>query len=274
LEYAQEAWDESHTGGLLSLSRRILKNRLSLGFTYDLRNVRIFDAASAPLDVQNLAGNNLVSAVRADASWNTRDHNFHPSTGWYIKTGSSLAGGIFGGDHAFYKLDVDARRYFPLYHTRTLSRHHASYAVALELRARAAAVNGYGSGADDSVPFFERFTAGGIGTLRGFDYRTVGPKENNVPIGGKVRLLGSAEVTFPLQENAIRGGIFLEAGNVWTEDNEVELDWNDLKKSWGVGLQILTPLSPLPIKIYWAWIIDQKPGDDSERVSFTFGFPF
>ena len=131
-------------------------------------------------------------------------------------------------------------------------------------------------GDSDSVPVYERLFAGGIGTIRGFDYRTVSPRFPDLygdEVGGEFRLLETAELTFPLggEDVPLRGALFFDMGNVWADPSDFDID--DQKKAWGFGLIILIPAGAggFPFKIYWGYPISPEDTDDVERVSFTFG---
>ncbi len=278
-ESSRRTWQEDRNGGSVGLSKRfqVRDSRTSVGLRYTIKDIFIhnIDEATAPAAVTAIEGDNLISSAALDFTWNTRDNNRFPSRGWYVRAGAESAGGPFGGDHDFYKTSFDGRFYVPLYRTKPKSRRLPSYYTVLELRARPAWISPYGRNEDEGVPIFERYFAGGIGTLRGFDYRSVGPQDSDDnAIGGNFRLLGSAELTFPLQGNDFRGALFFDVGNVWEDYDDFAFDSAELKQSYGFGLHMMTPISPYPIEIYWSSIVDRQEGDRSQRVQFTFGFPF
>lgn len=68
-----------------------------------------------------------------------------------------------GGDLEFFKLTYSNNSYFPL-----------SNSTALHLRGRFGYADSYGD--IDQLPFFENFLSGGIGSVRGFENSTLGPK--------------------------------------------------------------------------------------------------
>jgi outer membrane protein insertion porin family len=49
------------------------------------------------------------------------------------------------------------------------------------------------------LPFFKNFYAGGIGSVRGFDSSSLGPRDpaTNEALGGDKRVIGNAELLFP-----------------------------------------------------------------------------
>ena len=53
-------------------------------------------------------------------------------------------------------------------------------------------------GDSDTVPVFDRFFAGGLGTVRGFNFRRVGPIESGSAVGGASMAIVNLEYTFAL----------------------------------------------------------------------------
>jgi outer membrane protein insertion porin family len=151
--------------------------------SYQLYRTKISDVASeASADLQAEVGSNTVSVPGLSFSWDTRDSRFDPMRGLFLFTSGDLAGGIFGADRDFYRLQAGGSYYLP----------HLDLLV-LESRVRAGIVDAYGE--DDEVPIFERFFGGGAGTIRGFEERRVGPRDrfSNDPIGGEALLVGTLE---------------------------------------------------------------------------------
>ncbi|MBT3980171.1 MAG: BamA/TamA family outer membrane protein [Bacteriovoracaceae bacterium] len=85
--------------------------------------------------------------------------------------------------------------------------------------------------ASNNTPFFEKFYAGGMGTIRGH-------KENSVTPSGSVaggNFLASANLTysFPLVEDIVRGVVFIEAANVSSDIT----DFSNFKVVAGAGVR-------------------------------------
>src|SRR5699024_7224082 len=94
-------------------------------------------------------------------STSTLNRGVMPDRGWSSSVGLELAPP--GSDYTFYKLNVEGQYYFHITNKWTL---------------RAKADVGYGSGYGDEkmLPFFENYYAGGIGSVRGFRSRSLGPR--------------------------------------------------------------------------------------------------
>ncbi|MGD9946011.1 MAG: outer membrane protein assembly factor BamA [Burkholderiaceae bacterium] len=132
-------------------------------------------------------------------------------------------------------------------------------------------------------PLFKNFYAGGIGSVRGFYPSWLGPKDNEpligggtreVPIGGQMRLVGSAEFIFPLPgtgaDRTIRSFFFLDAGNVYRQGDSISL--SDLRFSTGIGLNWLSPIGPLKLSL--AFPLRKRETDRTQRIQFQIGTGF
>src|SRR3989338_8725642 len=122
-------------------------------------------------------------------------------------------GGIFGGDVDILKYSWGLDKYFSPIEKQVL-----------ELSFDIGTIQRY----DDTTrgPVFERYFAGGS-NLRGFSLRGVGPRDAaGNPIGGNSIVLGSAEYSFPLYRDVIRGAVFYDTGNV--EEDDFSWDFGNL----------------------------------------------
>ncbi len=136
---------------------------------------------------------------------------------------------------------------------------------------QAGIVQPYGKSAD--VPIFERFYAGGFGSVRGFDFRGVGPHVGTISIGGETRVVGNVEYTFPLTMELLRGVVFYDVGTVYRFAEDTDLA--GLRHAVGFGLRLTVPqLGPIPLAFDWAWALNPQRGDEEEVFSFSIGAVF
>ena len=164
------------------------------------------------------------------------------------------------------------RQYFPL------SR---SWTLGLNMQI------GYGDTYGDEIyPFFKNFYAGGIGSVRGFESSSLGPRDvNGDNLGGDREFVFSAELLTPLPgaDRTLRGLLFFDAGNVWgyrgrrVSPQEVvyeheDLDFGNLRYSVGFGIAWISPLGPLKFSL--AFPLNEKEGDDTQRFQFQIGTGF
>ena len=126
------------------------------------------------------------------------------------------------------------------------------------------------------LPFFKNFYAGGIGSVRGFDSNSLGPRDTatNEAIGGNKRLIGNAELLFPVpgmgRDNSMRMSGFIDAGNVWGYDSKFSL--GSMRYSAGLALAWNSPMGPL--KFSFANPFNKKTEDKIQRLQFQMGSVF
>lgn len=197
-------------------------------------------------------------------SRNTLDSNRDPSSGARHDFSITLAG--LGGDNNFTKLEHDSTWYFPLGEKEKW---------VLSYRSRQGWVNEYGS--SEFVPISERFFAGGTTTVRGYDNRDIGPKENRFlfwggrdSVGGKLRVVNNFETKYKLNERLRLYG-FVDAGGVWATVDD--FDASDIRYSAGLGIGVDVPMMG-PIRIDYGIPINPDEDQGSGRLHLMTGFRF
>jgi translocation and assembly module TamA len=117
------------------------------------------------------------------------------------------------------------------------------------------------SGNFDKVPPTWRFFAGGDRSVRGYDYQSLGPTdEDGKSIGGSRLLTGSVEMDWRIRERW-SGALFLDAGNVG-EDNLL----SDLPWSLGFGARWYSPVGPIRVDLAFP-----QQGDNDFRLHISMG---
>lgn len=169
----------------------------------------------------------------------TRDNIYNPTQGHRYSFTAEHAG--FGGDFTYNKYMANGQQYYPLGHAHVL-------ALRLNL--------GY---SNKLLPSFSQFQIGGQSTLRGY-------KDNQFK--GSRMVDGSIEYQFPVVSK-VRGALFFDYGDAWKGQNwpwqKLE-DGFTLHHSYGVGVQIQTPVGPLRL--------DYGIGSDGGRTNFSIGGTF
>ncbi|VVE28242.1 membrane protein [Pandoraea morbifera] len=135
---------------------------------------------------------------------------------------------------------------------------------------------GYGHGmGGQPFPIFKNYFAGGIGSVRGYEPSSLGPKDTNgEPLGGASKLIGNVELTFPLPgtgyDRTLRIFTFFDGGNVF--DNGQAITLNNLRYSYGFGLSWISPIGPL--KLSMGFPLAKKTGDQYQKFQFQVGTSF
>ena len=229
------------------------------GYRLTSDNITDIQLATASYYVQQQAGLTTTSGLTATLVRNTLDDIMFPSKGSKDSVSVTYTGGFLGGNTSFTKTDVSASWYYSL-----------PLETVLGLYGKA----GYLSSNDGSkVPIYERYTLGGMGTLRG--QRDIGPRQdsagNSVETGGD--LIGgltwmgySVEFVFPLIRNAgMKGVLFYDTGNAW----ESGYDFGNMRQTAGVGVRWYSPIGPL--RLEYGFVLDQRAGESGGRFEFTLG---
>jgi translocation and assembly module TamA len=117
-----------------------------------------------------------------------------------------------------------------------------------------------------SVPDTILFRAGGDGSVRGYDYRTLGPTRNDAVVGGRVLMTGSVELEHPLTAKlpGLLGAVFVDAGNAADH-------WRDLRPvfGYGVGLHYRSPIGPLRVDVAYGHEVKEVRLHVSVGVTFS-----
>src|SRR5262249_22489304 len=130
----------------------------------------------------------------------------------------------------------------------------------LMLNGQADIANGFGG---KQLPVWKNYYAGGIGSGRGFENGTLGPRDpvTDDALGGNRRLIGNAEVLFAMPgmglEKSVRLSAFVDAGNVWGYGTKVSA--SDMRYSIGFAVSWNSPFGPL--KFSFADPLRSKPDD-------------
>jgi outer membrane protein insertion porin family len=126
----------------------------------------------------------------------------------------------------------------------------------------------------DTVPFFEKFFLGGPRSFRGFEYRGVGPRIDDIPIGDETFWRGTVDYSFPVMIPEIRlQGIF-EFGDIQRRISDYSS--NSVRTAAGAGLllrlQILEQV--IPVNLYFLEALEKEREDRDRVFTFMLGYDF
>ena len=218
--------------------------------------------------VNQFGDNNLNYLAKVGWGRDTRDSFLWPTKGRVSRINLEVA--LPGSDIQYGRIVASQQFFWPLSKTFTLA-----------LNGEIGAVQSYGS--TSSVPFFQNFYLGGIGSVRGFETGSIGPRDElNDAYGATRRAIVNAEVLFPFpgmkDDKTLRMSGFVDAGTLWGGDYATAADgkplsWQDnLRYSTGVALSWLSPLGPM--KFSFAYPLKKEEGDQIQRFQFTLGTVF
>jgi outer membrane protein insertion porin family len=250
-------FDEKRLGFSLNFAKAFTEFVRS-GIGYTLERVKLDDIEEdAHPDVTKFAGNTTLSRARWFISRDSRDSVINPAKGSVASLQTELVGSVLGGDEDYYILASSYSKYF------TFVKNHT-----VEFRIRLSTADAFSG--SDNVPVFDRFYAGGLGTVRGFNVRRVGPKGGGDAIGGNTLTIVNLEYTWPIIEN-FKGAVFLDVGQVDPDSYHVE--FGDFAMSTGPGVKIKTPIGP--IALYYGFPFANRDTEDKNgRFEFSFSRGF
>lgn len=109
--------------------------------------------------------------------------------------------------------------------------------------------------------------------MRGYDNSSIGPRDaNNAFLGGDKRLVANAELLFPMpgygKEKSVRLSAFVDGGIIYGVPTEIP-GTDGARYSTGIALTWISPVGPL--KMSYAWPLDEQAGDRLQRFQFTLG---
>lgn len=124
-------------------------------------------------------------------------------------------------------------------------------------------------------PVFKNFYSGGLGSVRGFDQGTLGPRDvTGASLGGPKKLTFNTELIAPFpgagNDRTLRVFTFFDVGNVYGDGEKMRL--SDMRASVGVGLSWISPLGPL--RLAYANPVRKYAGDRIQKLQFQIGTSF
>ena len=254
----REHYDDDRVGG-----RVVFGHRFSDIYTgtvgLRLENIDINHVEDKPIratEILEEQGNHNLTSVTLAVRRDTTTGGILPSKGTNTQLAWESVGAI-GGDYTFQRFTLSHDQYY------TLGADLLDRKTILSLHGDAGYITG-------DAPFFERFYGGGINSIRGFQFRGVTPRSgpDDDRIGGDFSLTGTAEVSYPLYEESVRGVVFVDAGTV-----ESDFQVGTVRSSIGTGVRVTLPfLGQIPIAIDFAVPLTKDDKDDVQILSFSLGF--
>ncbi|HEY2409285.1 MAG TPA: outer membrane protein assembly factor BamA [Polyangiaceae bacterium] len=295
-------FSQTSRGGGLTFGYPLLEPELYASMTYTLELDRVSTQTTSTLlgtssavsvftrlPLANLFNDGYTSSVRPALTFDTRDNRLFPTSGIYLYASSELASTLFGSENRFLKHHVVGRFYYPL---------GSGFVVKLNLDGAHVT-----SPSSEGVPIFARLFLGGILDVRGFRFRTIGPRVgltsttdpnsppifNGANIGGNLSYYQNLELEFPIVDSVgVRGVLFTDAGNAWNLERNycdaggVAIQYKavspcftglsslaTLRTSWGFGIRWFSPLGPL--RFEWGFPFAPLPYEETNVFEFTIG---
>ena len=275
-DYQSSYYDELRAGFEIYFRKRLFELVEGRLF-YSFEDVLIGDIENTPrtewirndsaYDETSREIKRTISKVGLTLSRDTRDVILFPTEGSIFSIRKEFAGGVFGGDADYGRLELQGARFFQTFDAME---------QVLTISGKAGTLGKF-DGNDANVPFFDKFFLGGPYNLRGWDYRDAGPKDETdqeEPIGGNSITYASLEYTFKIAD-PLRFAFFYDAGYLREGDFKLtpgsgDEDWHD---NWGLGIRIMVMGMPLRLDLGFP-LSDPSGKDSSSQFHFSGGTRF
>ncbi|MGB9893932.1 MAG: outer membrane protein assembly factor BamA, partial [Candidatus Saccharicenans sp.] len=199
-------------------------------------------------------GKYFVSAIEPVIYRSTIDSPLTPTRGTMYSASFRFAGSFLGGDVHLIRPKVELSRYQPFISNHVLG-FHIEYQIVKPMGGH-------------TVPYWERFFLGGEQSIRGYEYFTIGPRdENNYLIGGEKSLVANFEYIIPFGGGALFGILFYDVGNSLLSSEKFSL--KNMYTSTGLEIRVFIPALRVPFRLIFAYNNRKIYADDS---NFAFRF--
>jgi outer membrane protein insertion porin family len=199
-------------------------------------------------EIKDVEGGSWLTSVKGTIVRDKTDSRWLPSEGNRLQIAWEQFGAL-GGDYTFSKLTGNFDQY---------------WTVSKDVFDRKHIIG--------DAPVFEKFYGGGLGSVRGFEYRGISPRAGmrGDRVGGDFTMLANTEYSFPLFGKTLRGVTFLDMGTV--EDNFGLSSW---RSAFGVGVRLyIQYFGSIPLSFDLAFPATKNSEDDTQIFSFSFGTTF
>lgn len=251
-------WEETRIGDRVTFGKR-LDNNWTLflsgrGEDVNIHNVK--DEALRAPEVIKAQGHTTVTGAGPAVRYDTTNRGPLQSKGVLGELSYERVGAL-GGQVNFNKFSFNFDQFYTVYE----DLFDRKTILSLKL----------GSGYIDSssAPIFERYYLGGFGSVRGFQFRGISPRSgpDNDPIGGTFFMTTSAELSYPIYTDMLRGVLFVDGGT-----NELQAGLDNYRLAVGFGFRVVFPFAQqAPLAIDFGFPIVKNDQDETQLISFSFG---
>lgn len=290
--------DEYRRGGSLAVGRYLdQRNDMRLEFDYTVEDTGLNSVDTYKLRLMGgqLYRNGLTSTGGLSLVIDKRNNRINATRGVFLTASSNLSGGfrrsdeelvsIFGGDFNFYELRMNFRAYQPVIKSeRLIFKYNGT-------------LGHIGSTDGTVLPFIHRYRAGGINSVRGYDWYTLGPfirasgyknssrstfvgiddptaADDRLIVGGTETWINNFELEAPIIKQAgVSTVIFFDAGNTFGDPwGEGHINPMELRFAYGFGVRWFSPMGPL--RFEWGFPINPQPDERKAVFDFSIGSLF
>ena len=291
--------NEISRGGNLGIGRYLdAKDDQKLELVYSVNESNL--VGLAPYKARLFGGELYEQGVSSSGglvySLDKRNNRINATKGFMGSLSGTLTGGwrandeevvsLFGGDFNYYELKANLRTYYPLVKSEALI---FKYNVTL---------GHMGSTDGNIIPWSQRYRMGGITSIRGYDWYSLGPSirasgyragnhvlawqgsddptaaDDKLVIGGTRSWVNNFEIEAPIVRQAgISTVVFFDVGNAYGDVwGHGAIDPTDVRSAYGFGIRRFSPRGPL--RFEWGFPVAPYPDERRSVFDFSMGSLF
>ncbi len=279
--------DEYQRGGSVEIGRYLdARDDLRLALEYTIEDVGLtsLDAFRERMVGGELYRNGITSSVGLSFNIDKRNNRINATKGVYASLSTSLAGGLrlneeevlslLGGEFNFVESKANIRFFQPLIPNSDM--------LVFRVNSTVGAIH---STDGRVIPFIHRYRAGGINSVRGFNWFSLGPSMRGLPwtssgaddpirgddeiiVGGTEIWVNNIEIESPIVKAAgISVVAFFDAGNAFGDPwGGGHIDPRGLRTSVGAGIRWRSPMGPLRFE----YGVPLRPREGEKKSVFDF----
>lgn len=260
-DYTSSYYEVINTGGSIYTRKRLFElfeGQLTYG--YDM--IKYQDISTTDSYLYSLLDSHDVSKVSFTLLRDTRDKMINTTRGNRLEITTDFAGGFLGGERNFYRIEARGAQFVPLFKAQE---------QVLAILLRGGVIQKFGETSDADL-FYYNYALGGPTTLRGFEYREVGPRSptSGEPIGGKSYGFLSLEYSLDIV-SPVRFAVFYDAGFV--NRNAYDFNPSAYNDNFGFGIRMMVMGSPMSLD-YGIPLTGDRFNKKGGQFNFSFGTRF
>jgi len=273
---------EYQRGGSVAVGRYLDRKddvQLRLEYTVEDVGVTALDSYRTRLLGGDLFRNGVTSSLGVSLSVDRRNNRIFATKGVFTSFSASLAGGfkvgddqtlsLLGGDFNFAELRFNLRYFQPLIPNSDFLVFRMNTTLGATF-----------STDGQVIPYIHRYRPGGINSVRGFNWFSLGPTiravgsddpnraDDELIVGGTQTWINNFEIESPIIKAAgISAVIFFDAGNAFGDPwGNGFLNPLNLRTSVGAGIRWRSPIGPLRFEVGFPL----APEEDERTAVFDF----
>ena len=275
--------DQYQRGGGLAIGRYLDPKddwRLTLNYTLEDVGLTSITPYQDRLYGGQLYRNGLTSTMGLNLNVDKRNNRINATKGIYASASTELSGGWrigdsddvvqpLGGAFNLWENRVNLRFFQPVLRDKDILIFRFNSTVG-SIRSTDGTM----------VPFIHRYRAGGINSVRGYNWYSLGPSIRNLEsedpthaddrliVGGTETWINNIELEMPIIKAAgISTVVFFDAGNAFNgPEDDIHLHLAGLRTAVGFGVRWFSPIGPLRFE----WGFPLAPYEDERKSVFDF----